>query len=274
MLTLFSNSLAIKIYLLADVTILGLFLTDQYIGYYTVASRVYSSVKELVNALILVTVPRFSYYIAHKNRTSYLQSYHNVFDNVCTLLLPCIVGLMFQAENVLHLLGGVEYINGALVLKILSLTMVFAVLSCLFSFSILIPNKQEKYFLKATVISAITNIVLNFILIPLWGIEAAAITTLLSEMIVCVLTFSRGKAYMDRVFSLSNDLKAALVGSIGIAIVCVSINHILENWFPNMIASIAISCIIYTIVIYLLGNSAANRVVSLLKEKAGLQGNH
>ena len=63
--------------------------------------------------------------------------------------------------------------------------MLFAVFSCLFSYSILIPNKQEKRFLRATLVSAVTNFVLNLILIPHWGIEAAAFTTLLSEMIVC-----------------------------------------------------------------------------------------
>ena len=267
MLTLFSNNLAIKIYLLADVTILGIFMADQYVGYYSAASKVYSAVKELVNALILVTVPRFSYYIAKGNTSDYRRSYHSVLDNVCTLLFPCIIGLMFQAENVLHVLGGKEYINGTTALRILTATMLFAVFSCLFSYSILIPNKQEKSFLRATLVSAVTNFVLNLILIPLWGIEAAALTTLLSEMIVCAMTFSAGKAYMDQIFVLSGDLKSALAGSAGIAAVCVLMDMTVHSWVLNMVMSIGLSCIVYGVIIYVLKNSAARRVVSLLSRK-------
>lgn len=269
MLTLFSNDLAIRIYLLADVTILGIFMADQFVGYYSAASKVYSAVKELVNALILVTVPRFSYYIARGNASAYRDSYRRVLDNVCTLLFPSIIGLMFQAENVLHVLGGEEYISGAPALRILTATMLFAVFSCLFSYSILIPNKKEKYFLQATVVSAVTNFVLNLILIPLWGIEAAAFTTFLSEVIVCAMTFTAGRTCMDQILNLSSDLKSALAGSAGIAAVCAIIDLTVKSWIPNMVISIGLSCIAYAIIIYALQNTAARRVVSLAGRKLG-----
>ena len=49
----------------------------------------------------------------------------------------------------------------------------------------MVPNKKEKAVFKATVISAGMNIGLNFILIPLFGINGAAITTIIAEIIVC-----------------------------------------------------------------------------------------
>lgn len=267
MFTLFSNSLAIKIYLLADVTILGIFFADNYVGYYSAASKVYTSIKEMLNAMILVTVPRFSFYLAHDNKEEYYSSYKKVFDSVVTLIVPCIVGLLFQADNILYFLGGQDYVNGAGALRILAFAMFFAVSACLFSQSILIPNKQEKYFLKATIVSAIVNIGLNFILIPFWGIEAAAFTTLLSEAVVCAMTFYIGRKYIDSIVIFNSDVKSTLIGTMGVIIVCAICAFLLEERFVNLAVSVSVSCLVYFVITFCMGNHIVRKMIKALLEK-------
>lgn len=265
MLALFSNSLAIKIYLLSDITILGFFLENQYVGYYSAASNIYTAIKEMMNAMILVTVPRFSYYISHGDNITYSRTYHEVFNSVITLIIPCVTGLVFQAENALYFLGGQSYVFGAKALRILCFAMFFAVAACMFSQSILIPNKQEKFFLKATVISSITNIVLNFILIPIYGIEAAALTTLISEMIVCLMTIFKGEKYINNIFQINNDVISSLFGAVGIAVVCCSVSILCQNRLLNMAISIVISCAVYFITTYFMGNSIVKKAAAIIK---------
>ena len=259
MLTLFSNNLAIKIYLLADVTILGIFMADKYVGYYSAASKVYTSIKEMLNALILVTVPRFSYLLAHDEKSAYRKSYEGVYDSVCTLIIPSFIGLSFQADNILFYLGGKDYVYGTMALRILSFAMIFAVAACLFSQSILIPYKQEKYFLRATVVSAVTNIVLNFILIPIFGIEAAALTTLISEIIVCIMTLQRSRLYHDGAIVFTNDLKTAMIGTAAVAAVCLAMKICVSNRLINLLLSVLISCIVYFAITYALKNSTVRK---------------
>ena len=270
MLTLFSNSLAIKIYLLADVTILGIFMADKYVGYYSAASKVYTAVKEMINAMILVTVPRFSYYIAHNDTETYRKAYKGVYSSVSTMIIPCAAGLMLQAENVLYFLGGKDYVYGTKALWILSAAMIFAVAACLFTQSILIPNRQEGLFLKATVVSAITNIVLNLVLIPLWGIEAAALTTLFSEIIVCIMTMHRGRAYIDKIINFDKDIRAALLGTAGIVVVCVTVSLIVENRLFNMVLSIVVSCVVYLIITYAMNNSTVRKAAGIVAKRLKL----
>nr|WP_242946856.1 polysaccharide biosynthesis C-terminal domain-containing protein [Clostridium haemolyticum] len=43
-------------------------------------------------------------------------------------------------------------------------------------------NKENKY-LKSVIISSLTNLILNLIFIPIYGIIAASITTLVSEVL-------------------------------------------------------------------------------------------
>ena len=271
MVTLFSNSLAIKIYVLADVTILGIYMADKDVGYYSAASKVYTSVKEMLNALIFVTVPRFSYYLSHNNSTEYQQSYRAVYNGIATLIVPCIIGLLFQADNILFYLGGADYVHGTVALQILSFAMLFAVTACLFSQSILIPYKQEKYFLRATIVSALTNIVLNFILIPRFGINAAALTTLVSEVIVCVMLFNRGKKYLDKAVEYNHDVKTAILGTLCIVIICFTVRLLVENRLVNLLVSIASSCLAYFAVTYLLKNSVVRSGLSNIIRRVNLK---
>lgn len=265
MVTLFSNSLAIKIYLLADVTILGIYMADQYVGYYTAASKVYTAIKEMINAMILVTVPRFSYYLARHEADKYEASYHKVINGVGTLIAPCVVGLIFQAKNILYYLGGKEYVAGTNALRILSIAMIFAVGGCLFSYSVLIPNKQEKFFLKATVASAVANIVLNILLIPILGIEAAALTTLVSEIMVCTATMIKGRNYLKSIIGLTKDMKAALIGCAVVAIVCLVLGKLIQAALPNMLVSVFLSIVAYICVTYGMHNDVTRHAIHNVK---------
>lgn len=261
MITLFSNSLAIKLYLIADIIILGILTTSNQIGYYTVASKVYTSVKEVINAMILVTVPRFSFYLSHGESDNYKQSFNSVCNGVITLMLPCIVGLLFQAENIVFYLGGAEYVAGTRALQILSTAMLFAVGACLLSQSVLIPHKMEKYYLFATVTAAVTNIVLNFVLIPVWGINAAALTTLVSEFIVFGIMLFKCKLVMPHFDLGRNDFFSAVIGCMCVALVCVIVNHLINNRVINMLTSIIGSVFFYAISICLLHNKTAEKMI-------------
>ena len=267
MVTLFSNSLAIKIYLIADITIIGIMMTDKDVGYYTVASKVYTSIKEMINAMILVTVPRFSLYLSRGEGEKYRQSYNGVINGVVTLLLPSMVGLFFQAGNIVYYLGGPEYIKGASSLKILSIAMFFAVGACLLAQSVLIPNKLERQYLKATIVAAISNIVLNFLMIPYWGINAAAATTLLSELIVFSLMAISCRSIAPSVDFSKSDILSACIGSGGIAVICILANCYISNRLYNMIASILFSIIVYAMLILIMKNKTATLLLKGLFKK-------
>lgn len=262
MLTLFSNSLAIKLYLASDIVILGILMETRFVGYYTASSNVYSALKGIMNALVLVTVPRFAFYVSHNMRKEYLASFSMVLDGVITLTLPCAAGLYMEAENILYFLGGAEYVAGTGALKILSLALPFAVGACLFSNSVLIPYKQERFFLKATAISATVNIVLNFPLIPVWGIQAAALTTLLSECIVFGMTLYKSKAYLTKWSNVSSAFVSSAFGAASVILMCAAANRLIADRLPGLIASVTGSAAAYAAVTYALGNQTVSGIAN------------
>ncbi|MCZ0777417.1 hypothetical protein [Lactobacillus delbrueckii] len=59
-LVLFANSLVDLLYVSADVAQLGVMTSDYYVGLYSVASKVTALLKQLLGAVIVVTVPRLA----------------------------------------------------------------------------------------------------------------------------------------------------------------------------------------------------------------------
>src|SRR5699024_11798564 len=92
-------------------------------------------------------------------------------------------------KNIIAVIGGFEYLNGSDILIVLISTLPFAIMCSYFSSLILIINNQERIMLISTMISAISNIILNRLFIPLYGALGAAFTTLIAEFISFSFSF-------------------------------------------------------------------------------------
>lgn len=157
LLILFVNSIAITIYVNSDITMLGFFESDAQVGVYSFASKIYNLLKQLINAVIVVSVPRIAYILKNKPE-EYKVFINRIFSALNTLLLPIIVGMFCMSDSMILLAGGEQYISGDAALKILRVATLFAIYASLFTNCVLIVNRQEKYCLNATVISAIVNV--------------------------------------------------------------------------------------------------------------------
>lgn len=218
-LVLFFNSVASVVYLNSDVTMIGFWLDDSQVGIYTVTSKIYTMVKTLINAVIMVTVPRFSSYVFNSELDKYRYNLENVFKFLNIIVFPIACGMFAEAENIICIIAGYEYLKGINVIRILSISIVFAVFSCFFSYAILLPNRKEINFMWATIAAASANIVLNIFFIPYLKINGAAITTLIAEIIVFLLSL---KFSMDiKIFKIKiTGLKEGITGGIIVMFIC------------------------------------------------------
>ena len=204
----FSNSLAVSIYLNSDTTMIGWILGDYQVGLYSVAVKIYSTIKTIIAALYNVAVARMSLYSTDENKDRFKKLLNQIINTVILVSIPTTMGLFILSENIIVALSGDSYLPAATTLKILSFAFLFAILGGVFAYCIAIPLKKEKYVLTATVISAIENIALNLLLIPVMGIEGAALTTLLAEITVFIVLLFNLRSFLYLV-----DLKC-IVGNI------------------------------------------------------------
>ena len=207
-------------------------------------------VKILINALIMAAVPRASDILAKRNKKEYDNMVIHILEGILMIVVPISVGIVLKSEKIIYLIFGEEYIGGAPSLKLLGLTLPFAVCAYLFSGVVLIPNHLEEKFMHATVIGAGVNIVLNIIFIPNYGISGAAATTLLAEFIVCMLCC----CYSRNILTTNPDIRLiliVLIGSVTVCGICILTDILIKQFLLDLFLSILTSAIFYAGIICL-----------------------
>lgn len=217
MFILFGNAVAVTIYVNIDVTLLSTFKTDYDVGIYSVAVKVYTIVKSLLNSVTMVALPRLSLY----RTTGQHREYQNLQDAISHALvvgvLPVMTMFFLMADYVVLIVGGEGFIASASPLRILCFAAIPAVFACYVTSAILLPNKGERLNLRATVAGAIVNFTSNLAIIPLFGIEGAAFTTFLAELVVLLYS-----SYLARSFCDWHHVFAVLAKPVITALLCVA----------------------------------------------------
>lgn len=237
---LFGNQVAVTIYVNSDITILGILTNDTQVGIYSTAAKIYNLIKRLVYSVITVALPRFAYLTARDDDNTICNLYRKMTMLVMFVALPTAVGLMCESKNILYIMAGSEYISGSLSLIILCPAIVLVAISNLVVNCLIIPRRKDTVLLFTTIFSAIINIVLNFMLIPYWGINAAAFTTLLSEIIVASIYVFSIRNIVENWLDIPYTVQICS-GCLLIWCICCFVNRLPISEFSQLASSIVIS---------------------------------
>ncbi len=265
-LILFVAQLAATIYIESDITMLGLYCTEQEVGIYSIASKVYSLIKAVINAITAVVIPRIVYHLSKGERDNSDNLLNKLFLTLFTIIFPLAVGICIFNYDVLLLIGGGEYVSGGQALIVLTITLPIAVFSGYFCNAVLVPAKKEKAFMWITVISATSNILLNLIMIPFFGILGAAITTLISEIVVVILSCIISRKSLRLKMNIK-DIIAVFVGLFFVAGICIVIRQFVANSILRVVIS-GLSCaIIYAVVLFIFKQTLIKGIFDKIKNK-------
>lgn len=124
-----------------------------------------------------------------KNRIEDLrETYNTVTKWMLSLVFPAVLlGVLFS-DQIIKILFGAEYVAGAIALSILVFGfMINAAVGP--AGAILQTYEKTKTVMIIGYISAVMNFVLNFLLIPIYGVNGAAIATVFSFCLLYILTF-------------------------------------------------------------------------------------
>ena len=262
LLILFITQIAITIYVNADITMLGFYASDSVVGIYSLASKIYSMIKQVVNAMVIVTLPRMTY-ILQNTPEEYEGILKKISSFLTVILLPMACGVFMLSEELILIAGGPGYLVGKVSLKILSAAMILAVFGSFCMNSILIAHGLEKECLKATAISAVSNVVLNFAALPLLGMDGAAITTILAEALnLIILLNSSGKVVELKMFDLLHILQCALA-CISVIGVCKVLKSFCSGAGATLLLSVICSSVVYFSVLLIMDNKYIKELINI-----------
>jgi len=111
------------------------------------------------------------------------------------LILPAVTGLLFFGEEVITLLSGPKYLAAVPIIPTLSVFPVLAFLSFIY-YEVLLAANKTKTVSVIFVFGAILNLALNFVFIPTYGMQGAAIATILSYFFIAIGLYLPSKKYI------------------------------------------------------------------------------
>jgi O-antigen/teichoic acid export membrane protein len=168
-----------KYMMYADRIILGIYTVPAAIGIYTAAFTIAHLMQFIFYSFSFNFRPIVAEYFAVKDNKNIEKLYSSITKWTFLLTFPAIIYFIFYAKDAIWLIYGDSFTTGSTALIILSMGIAMNGLTGLTG-EVLVAIRKTKFNLLCEVIGALTNIGLNLILIPYYGIIGAAIGTSIS----------------------------------------------------------------------------------------------
>lgn len=266
-LILFASTAACQVYLYSDTTILGYLTSDADVAKYNAAVKVYNLVKNVLLVIGTVSMPRLAGLLSDENLDRYKSLFTKLFNVLILLIVPCVVGLIVVGKNAVVILAGARYVQAGTILQILSFAVPASILGSFVASAGLVLFGKEVLILKATIAAALLNIVLNIILIPSVGVEAAAITTVLSECVAFAIEY-RGLQEKKIVSGIGKNMIQTLIASAVMGIVCYGVlSCFSSSLIIGTACSVAAGVVIYALLLRLQKNEIFDEMYAKMKTK-------
>lgn len=188
-------NLAIEIYSLVDVTMLGVFCSKENVAYYSYGHRIQRILLQVINTFTMVTVPRLSYHFQKNEREEFNSLLSKTLSVIIILSIPMMLGILFVGSEMVTVLYGERYIRSAYVLQILSPLLLISPVGYLLGSRVLLVSNQESKMLVSVAVGAVVNVIGNYFLIQAYEEYGAAIASVISEIVVMIIYIALGKKY-------------------------------------------------------------------------------
>ncbi len=179
-------SIATAIYTQLDVVMLGFMQNDNVVGIYDAAAAVKIILVAAVTALGAVLLPRVSALLSAGKRGEFLRLSRKAILYVAAFGLALMVGTILCRNGIILVMSGREFTAAGEVLLLLAMTIPLIGYTNIVGMQMLVPLGREKAVLASEIAGAVTDFVLNLILIPGYGAAGAALATVLAECVVAL----------------------------------------------------------------------------------------
>jgi len=195
------------IYFRADTLIISLYKPYEDVGLYTLAYRVLELALVIGTVFLNTTFPVLSEAVA-RDMPRALRTIQ-ASSEVCVVLgAPLVAGGLALAPQIVDLAGGDDFAGSADPLRILLAAGALAWINGVFGYALIAAERQgAALWLNVTALAF--NVGLNFLLIPRYGIDAAAIVTVASEVLILAGSYVLMRRNFD-FFPAPRTLPAAL----------------------------------------------------------------
>ncbi|MCS6872767.1 MAG: oligosaccharide flippase family protein [Anaerolineae bacterium] len=238
------NHLLATVFFKIDVVILEPLQGDAIVGQYSTAYK-WLDALGVIPALFTTALLPIMARQAQEDRAGLQRSYHFAVKLLVNLAVPIAVLTTFSASFLVNLLGGARYLpNGAIALQIMAWFMPIGWINSLTNYVLVALDQQAR--MKWAFLAGVSfNIVTNLLFVPIYGFQAAAVTTILSEVVLLVAFYRLLRRALGTVNWTELLWRPCVAG------VCMA-SATLALWSAMPLAAVLVSGAVYAGVLWLL----------------------
>ena len=259
---LFIPQIAIQIYTVLDKTMIGFITNSPYEnGCYEQANKTVKMLLVVVTSLGTVVVPRMANLHAHGDSKTIQQYLYRSFSFVFMVGLPMCTGLSCIASVFVPVFLGSGYDEVIPLLRIFSFLFIAIGLNNVIGVQYLIPVKKEKIFTYTVIAGAVSNLIMNMILIPKYSAVGAAFASVVAESIITIIQF----VYIHKMIKLKTiffqSWKYFLATGV-MTVLIVLLKTLLNTNIISLLILVILGIISYAIMLILLRDSLILSVIT------------
>jgi len=195
-----------------DVVLLSFYRTDREVGYYSAAYKIILFIIMPLSVFFQAMFPILSrFYKESKDKLRAAVS--NVNKLIPAASLPILIFSIFSAGPLLDLLFGKRYSGSIPIFQLLIFTILIIYTNTIYAHG-LIAADREHYYFWSLFIAASSNVALNFIFIPKYGMVGAACTSIFAEFAGAIYSYWAFNKYVVRAPLLQWFWKPALASGV------------------------------------------------------------
>ncbi len=267
-LILFVPQIMNYIYALLDRSLLGWITNTDNVGIYDQAQRLIRMVTGILMSLGYVMMARIANLSLNDDVEGIKNYIRKSINFTLFLALPAMIGMIAVAGDFIPFFLGEEFLEVIPTLKYLSPLILTLSINSILGVQLLIPIGKEKRYTLATIMGALTNVVLNILLMPRLGIVSACIASLSAELVVFTICFIAAKDMLS-VRTIFKDNAFVLLACIVMYVAVVLVSKLELGLVVKLILEVAVGGLVYFTVTLITKNeilfSIFGKVKNLLK---------
>ncbi len=268
------SSILLNLFFWIDSLILGIFTNAESVGLYNAAITIVGLFSIAQDLFMQIFIPVISRNLSLGKKEVIKEVSKQVFKWILIINLPLFLILFLFPGVIINLFFGAEYLFAEDALKILALGALFSGFMSLFIGLISTKGKTKKT-LAMFIVFSVLNVILDIILIPIYGIEGAASATAIVWVIFTITLFINIKKEYGFYPIKKAAIKIAFVSIIPSLILYVMSENLIPN-LPNLILSGVVFAVIYILLIFITKSLDNNdwEIINSIKTKFGLDGSY
>ena len=164
----------------ADILFLRLYRDAATVGLYASAYALVSFLLNIGGTYALTLLPALTRLAS--DRSTRQEVYEQAATKVFLAILPITVGGGMIATGIMRTVYGAEFETAGAILAVLLVSAPLSLLRSVATAAIM-AERREDYLLRIVGVSAVVNVLLNVVAVPIWGMMGAATVTIATELL-------------------------------------------------------------------------------------------